>query len=100
MDRTEPLQVVIQMWQVDKAKRRPKSPFDPLGRFRNPPRSCFRTPLRGLHTGSRSPKGREGKLAQVLLYFPADRIRPGVNVEDLPPIGWVHRARRNRVVNA
>src|SRR5215467_3582779 len=99
MARPEPLQVVIQMRQVNEAERRTVFLLDPSRRLGDPTRSSVWRPLRCAQSRSGSPEGWKRKLAQVLLYFPSDRVGPGVDVEKLSAVRWIHRTRRYRIIH-
>ena len=97
--RAESLEVVVEMREVDEVQRRLMPVLNPLRRIRDPTAGGIGRTLRGMPTGGRSPERGKRELTEIALDLLADRIWPGVDVEELPSVGGVHRARRDRPVH-
>src|SRR6185437_239267 len=96
--RAVPLQIVIQMREINQAERGLMFIFNPLGGFGDPAGDGVGRALRRLNSGGWAPETGKGKWAQVALDVPADVSGIGVNVEDLAAIGGIHRSRRDRII--
>ena len=83
----DPLQVVVEMRQVDQRQRRIELVFDDLRRLGNPPRRRDR--------GPRAPEVEQRKRAQPGLQFVAQGSRQAVDVGQLASVGRIHRPRRD-----
>ena len=73
---SKPLQVVIQVRQVNEVERRRVFIFNPLRGLGNPARGAVGGTLRRFDSCRRPPEAEEEKLAQILFYLFADGIRP------------------------
>src|SRR5256885_1975093 len=91
----EPLQVVIQVRQINQIQRWMKLAINPLRRFGNPPRRGIRRTSRRVHSCGWSPKAWKWKFAEIAFDFVAHGVWPGIDVEDFPAIRRIHRARRD-----
>src|SRR5438445_217680 len=100
MLRSESLQVVIQVRQVNEAQGRSEPALDPPGRLGNPTRSRLRRALRAFQSCRRPPKAGKRKFTQVAFDFRAYRVRAGINIEDLPAVSRIDRARRDGPISA
>ena len=67
MLRAEPLQIVIQMREINQRQRRSMLLFDPLRGFCDPARDGIRAPLRCIDTRRRPPKAGKWKFTQNFL---------------------------------
>ena len=94
----ESLQPVIQVRQVDQAQRRLMAAFNPLSSLCNPTRSRIGRSLTRVQSRRGPPKSEKRKLAEVRLDLRTNPMGPAVNIKDLPPVGRVHRAGRDRVI--
>src|ERR1044071_2072180 len=97
--RAKPLQVVIEMRQVNQVQGRMVFVFEPFRGIHNPSRGSIGRALRRLRAGSGSPKCGERKLSEVMLELVSERNGPGINIEDLSAICRVHWARGDRIIS-
>ena len=88
----QPLQVVIEMRQVNERQVRSVPFLNPLGRTRDP--------LRRRDARPRTPKRRKRKRPEVGLDLLPQPHRLRVNVEHFAPVRRIHRSRRDRPVRA
>ena len=95
-----PLQIVIQMRQVNQVQRRRVFIFNPLRGLGNPARGAVGGTFWRFDSRCRPPETEEGKFAEVFFNFLTDGIGPRINVEKFPSIRRIHRARRDGIVHA
>ena len=85
--RTEALQVVVEVRQVDEAEVGLLMLLDPSG--------AVGDPLRRWQTGARAPEGVEGEIAEVALEQLFVTLREARDIEDLAAVGLIDRTRRD-----
>ncbi len=89
--RSELLQVIIEVGQINQRKIGFVTIFRPFGRFGDP--------LGRLDPGFRAPKGMKREGTEVAFDFVSDFKGVGMNVESFQPVGTIKRARRDRVID-
>jgi hypothetical protein len=98
--RSQALQAVIQMRQVNQTQVGTLSCLYPDRGVGDPAGSRLGRSVGRRNTRSRPPKGGEGELAKALLNLGSQGIRPGIDIEDLPAVSRVLRARGDAEVRA
>src|SRR5438094_1670207 len=97
---TKPLQIVVQVRQVNQAEARMIFVLNPFAGFGDPAGGCIRRPLRSGDAGRRSPKSGKGKFPEILFYLRPHGKWRGINTEHLAAIGGIDRPGSNGVVGA
>ena len=92
--RAKPLEVVVEVRQVNEIQRWLLLLLDPLGCVGDPLTDCLRFADGRLLPGHWPPESGKGELAKFLLERRPQFVRPSVNVKVFAAIRRVHRARR------
>ena len=100
MFRSQPLQIVIEVRQINQTQGRLMPDLDPFRRFGNPARRGLGRALRSGSPGGRSPERGKGKLAQVLLDLRAHGGGSGVDIKNFSAVGRVDGTRSDRIIRA
>ena len=90
--RAEPLEVVVEVRQVDERERRVPRVVEV--------QRAVGDPARRRDVGARTPVVEQREDAELRVQLVAQRHRLRVDVGDLAPVGGIHRARRDGVVRA
>ena len=95
--RSQALEVVVQMREVDEGKGGLVFGFDPFGRLGDPLGHGVGFEL-FFDAGGGAPEGWEGKFAEVFFDVGADGEWVRVDVEDFAAVGGIHRARGDGII--